>query len=81
MSNTIRIHPLLARGETVLQGLSSEQLQGAELILASLSDVMNDLWFTQHIEYDRKALVKTLQELWEISVEMTYREQNKNKNA
>lgn len=81
MSDTIRIYPLLIRGDYLLQGLSGEQLKGAEVILSCISNVMNDLWFTQHIEYDRKALVKTLEELWEISIELAHREEDSNKNS
>jgi hypothetical protein len=65
----IRIYPLLRRGAGLIEGMTMEELRGASLVFSLLSDHMQDLWFVQRVAYNRRALVKTLGDLYEISEE------------
>ncbi len=64
-----RLHALLRRGNGLFEGMTVEQLRGASLALALLSDHMHDRWFVQQDPFDPRALVRILGELYEMSAE------------
>jgi len=69
---SIRMYGIQARVEDMMREMSKEELHGAHMVLGVLSARLGKIWFEDRIPFDRKALVKTIEELFEISWEIKY---------
>jgi len=69
-TNSIRMYGIQARIEDMMRSMSKDELHGAHMVLSVLSHRLCKMFFDQHIAFDRRALVKTIEELWEISCEI-----------
>jgi hypothetical protein len=70
LRNTLRINPLMDIIERALRPLSREELNGALVVLGPLSSYLQSQWVDgQEPAFDKKKLVKTIEELFEIAVE------------
>ena len=69
---SIRMYGIQARVEDMMREMSKEELLGAHMVLSVLSARLGKIWFEDRIPFDRKALVKTIEELFEISCEIKY---------
>jgi hypothetical protein len=67
---SIRMYGIQARVEDMMREMSKEELLGAHMVLSVLSARLGKIWFEDRIPFDRKALVKTIEELFEISCEI-----------
>jgi len=67
---SIRMYGIQARVEDMMREMSKDELLGAHMVLSVLSHRLCKIFFEEHISFDRKALVKTIEELWEISCEI-----------
>jgi len=70
MMGSIRMYGIQARVEDMMREMSKDELLGAHMVLSVLSHRLCKIFFEEHISFDRKALVKTIEELWEISCEI-----------
>jgi hypothetical protein len=66
----LRIYSLFEDITRVLENLNKEELIGANSILGILSNYLTKTHFEEQKEIDVKALVKTIEELDEISIEL-----------
>ena len=48
-----------------LQTMPVEQLKGAVHVLGIVSEFMENMYFEQHVDFDRRAMVKTITECFE----------------
>lgn len=69
-TGSIRMYGIQARIEDMMREMSKEELLGAHMVLSVLSHRLCKIFFDDHIAFDRRALVKTIEELWEISCEI-----------
>ena len=69
-TGSIRMYGIQARIEDAMREMSKEELLGAHMVLSVLSHRLCKMFFDDHIAFDRRALVKTIEELWEISCEI-----------
>ena len=67
---SIRMYGIQATIEDMMRTMSKEELLGAHMVLSVLSHRLCKIFFDDRIPFDRKALVKTIEELWEISCEI-----------
>jgi len=67
---SIRMYGIQAIVEDEMHNMSKEELLGAHKVLGVLTSRLNKIYFNDRVEFDRKALVKTIEELWEISCEI-----------
>jgi len=67
---SIRMYGIQARVEDMMREMSKDELLGAHMVLSVLSHRLCKIFFDDRILFDRKALVKTIEELWEISCEI-----------
>jgi hypothetical protein len=65
----IRYYGLQERVEEVLHGLSEAELDGATKVLTELYSFLDDLHFTEKRVLNRRAFVKTMEELFEVCCE------------
>jgi prophage antirepressor-like protein len=72
MSSKLRIWTLLDDVARVLDYLNKEELVGANAILGILSHYLTTTHFEEQKDIDIRALVKTIEELDEISIELLY---------
>lgn len=72
----LRIWALFNDISKVLDNLSKEELIGANEVLGILSHYLTTTHFEEQKEIDVKALVKTVEELDEISVELLIHKHN-----
>jgi hypothetical protein len=68
--DSIRMHGIQSRIETMMHTMSKDELLGAHKVLSVLSIRLTALLFDEQVMFNRRALVKTLEELWEISAEL-----------
>ena len=61
----IRYYGLQGRMEELLRGLSDAELDGATKVLSELYSFLDDLHFTEKRVLNRRAFVKTVEELFE----------------
>ena len=66
----IRNWPIQIEIERNVRQMTPEQLRGATSVLNSIWSHLHDTWFVQHEEFDRRAFIKTLEELTEICHEI-----------
>ncbi len=71
-NETIRDYTLMSKIDKVYKSFNKEELQSAHLIIAIIAEHLNEKHFNQKIEINRKALVKTFEELDEIGMELLY---------
>jgi len=69
-TGSIRMYGIQAHVEDIMRDMSKDELLGAHMVLSVLSHRLGKMFFDDHIEFDRRALVKTIEELWEISCEI-----------
>jgi hypothetical protein len=69
-TGNIRMYGIRARIEDMMHEMSRDELLGAHMVLSVLSHRLCKMFFDDHIAFDRRALVKTIEELWEISCEI-----------
>jgi hypothetical protein len=69
VDNSIRDYILLNKINTLYSTMTDEELKIAHSVIAVISDHLDKKHFTDKIEIDIKALVKTFGELDEIGVE------------
>ena len=69
-TGSIRMYGIQARIEDMMRTMSKDELLGAHIVLSILSHRLCEMFFDEHIAFDRRALVKTIEELWEISCEI-----------
>jgi hypothetical protein len=69
-TGSIRMYGIQARIEDMMRTMSKDELLGAHMVLSVLSQRLCKMFFDEHIAFDRRALVKTIEELWEISCEI-----------
>jgi len=67
---SIRMYGIQAMVEDEMHNMSKEELLGAHKVLGVLTSRLNKIYFDDKVDFDRKALVKTIEELWEISCEI-----------
>jgi hypothetical protein len=67
---SIRMYGIQARIEDMMREMPKDELRGAHMVLSVLSQRLCKMFFDDHIAFDRRALVKTIEELWEISCEI-----------
>ena len=72
----LRIYSLINDIGHVLENLNKEELIGANSVLGILSHYLTKTHFEEQKEIDVKALVKTIEELDEISVELLLHKHN-----
>ena len=72
----LRIYSLFEDIGRVLENLNKEELIGANSVLGILSHYLTKTHFEEQKEIDIKALVKTVEELDEISLELLYHKHN-----
>ncbi len=70
----IRIWEVQQTIEDRLRSMKEDELKGAEDVLSVLHSYLYRTHFQEQKEIDVKALVKTVEELWEISAERLYHE-------
>jgi hypothetical protein len=70
VADGIRMWDLLHMLEHNLRQMSREELQGALLVLGPLSAYLNRIHFEQRREMNQKSFVKTIEELFEIGMEI-----------
>jgi hypothetical protein len=66
----IRMWDLLHMLEHNLRQMSREELQGALLVLGPLTAYLNRIHFEERREMNQKSFVKTIEELFEIGMEI-----------
>lgn len=66
---TLRLYDLLEECQTELAALSAEQLEGATRILQIIHTHLYSTHFIKRHHIDQKALVKTIEECFESSME------------
>ena len=66
----IRMWELLHKVEDNLHGMSRDELRGALLVLGPMREYLNRIYFEEQTEFSRKSLVKTVEELFEIAMEV-----------
>jgi hypothetical protein len=71
-NDTIRDYTLMNKIDKVYKTFNTEELKSAHLIIAIIAEHLNEKHFGQQIEINRKALVKTFEELDEIGMELLY---------
>ena len=69
-NGSIRMYGIQARVEDMMHGMPREELIGAHKVLSVLSHHLSKMLFDDRIAFNRRALVKTIEELWEISCEI-----------
>jgi hypothetical protein len=69
-TGSIRMYGIQARIEDMMREMPKDELLGAHMVLSVLSHRLCKMFFDDHIAFDRRALVKTIEELWEISCEI-----------
>jgi hypothetical protein len=69
-TGSIRMYGIQARIEDAMRAMPKDELLGAHMVLSILSHRLCKMLFDDHIAFDRRALVKTIEELWEISCEI-----------
>ncbi len=67
---TIRMYDLMAMLEDNLRQMNRAELRGALLILGPMTAYLNHIYFEKRDAFDRKSLVKTIEELFEIGMEV-----------
>jgi hypothetical protein len=72
----LRIWTIFNDISKVLENLNKEELLGANSVLGILSHYLTKTHFEEQKEIDVKALVKTIEELDEISVELLIHKHN-----
>lgn len=75
-SAELRIWTMFDDVAHVLDNLNKEELIGANAVLGIMSHYLTKTHFEERKEIDIKALVKTVEELDEISVELLYNKHN-----
>ncbi len=65
----IRMYDLLAMLDDNLRQMNRAELRGALLILGPMTAYLDHIYFEQHQAFDRKSLVKTIEEAFEIAME------------
>jgi hypothetical protein len=66
----LRMWNLLRTLEHNLRHMNRQELQGALLILAPLHVYLNRIYFEEQKDFNRRSLVKTIEELFEIGMEI-----------
>jgi len=69
-TGSIRMYGIQASIEDMMRTMPKDELLGAHMVLSILSHRLCKMFFDDHIAFDRRALVKTIEELWEISCEL-----------
>lgn len=73
----IRYYAILERLEELQKELSHEELKGAAKVLGLLAQDLEHMHFDKKIEFDQRALVKTITEAYENVLEDSlYKHQN-----
>lgn len=66
----IRMWDLLNILDDKLRRMNNEELYGALQILGPLSAYLNRIYFEEQTDFNRRSLVKTIEELFEIGMEI-----------
>lgn len=66
----IRMYDLMAMLEDNLRQMNQAELRGALLILGPMTAYLDRIYFEEQQAFDRKSLVKTIEELFEIAMEV-----------
>lgn len=64
------MYDLMAMLEDNLRQMNRAELRGALLILGPLTAYLDRIYFEEQQAFDRKSLVKTIEELFEIAMEV-----------
>lgn len=67
---SVRDYPLLAKVDDLLHEMTDEERRGANMVLSVISCHLFQKHFEEKTEIDIRALIKTFEELDEISMEM-----------
>jgi hypothetical protein len=67
----IRMYDLMAMLEDNLRQMNQAELRGALLILGPMTAYLDRIYFEEQRAFDRKSLVKTIEELFEIGMEVS----------
>ena len=67
---SIRYYDLLHNVQNALYKMNKNEANGANRVLALLNNYLYDLHFEQKKEIDVKALVKSIEEMWEVSMDI-----------
>lgn len=65
----LRYYNLQEKVESVLRGLNDQELDGATKVITEFYTFLDDLHFTEKRVLNRRAFVKTMEELFEICCE------------
>ena len=67
---SLRYYDLLHKVHTALYKMNKDEANGANNVLDILNNYLYDLHFEQQKEIDARALVKSIEEMWEVSCDV-----------